>query len=87
MKAIEAYETAKLREKYGLTLDAIEKEAKKGNFELDASGIGYGESTYLVVEEEMNFLRRLGYKIYVNESKVDFIPSQQIISWKLDLDE
>lgn len=84
MKAIEAYGIAKLREKYGLTIDAIEKEAKKGNFELDASNIEYGESTYWLLEEEMNFLRRLGYKIYINESNVDFMPDQQIISWNLD---
>lgn len=84
MKAIEAFGIAKLREEYGLTLAAIETEAKKGNFELDVKDIEFGESVYWMSEAEMNFLRRLGYKIIINEAQFDFDGDQQIISWKLD---
>lgn len=83
MTALEANNIAQQRSQFGLLIDAIEKEARKGNFELNVNSIDIGECSYYPSEEEFKWLKSNGYHVYIEDALCDFDPDTIIVSWSL----
>ena len=83
MTAKEANKIYQSRKKFGILIDAIEKEARKGNVELEVQSIDsrYREEPYCLSDEEKIWLDDNGYFVYTIYSEVDFVADKEIVNW------